>query len=174
MEIRYWNRRKAREESEKVYGDKLVELLYGNPTGFAFTDTLLAGKGLSKLYGAYQSSRWSRHKIDAFIENFAIPMEDFEPGPFASFNDFFIRRFRSGIRPYPQDPNTMGAFAEARYLAFPDTAKAVELPVKGLGLDPMLLLGNTPGRSASSVALACSRASAPWTTTVFISPIPAC
>ncbi len=144
--IQYWNRRTSRLETETVYGGSFVDLLYGNALGFAFADTLLVRKAFSRLYGRLQSSGWSRRKVDPFIQQFSVPREQYEPGPFASFNDFFIRRFRPNLRPFPTDPLTMGAFAEARYLAFRETDTPIEIPIKGLRLDPLSLLGGLKGK----------------------------
>ncbi|RZM27614.1 MAG: hypothetical protein EOO88_12235, partial [Pedobacter sp.] len=67
-------------------------------------------------------------------------------GPFTSFNDFFIRQFRPGLRPYPDECGVMGAPAEARYLAFAHVDSPLDLPVKGMRLDPISLLGKTPDK----------------------------
>lgn len=144
MEIRYWNRRSAREETEKVYGDLGVRLLYGNALGFALTHYLLSGKAVSRLYGTLQAAPFSARKVAPFVEAFGIPMGDYEPGPFRSFNDFFIRRFRDGKRGFPETPGVMGAPAEARYLAFRNADAPLEVPVKGLRLNPLDLLADTP------------------------------
>lgn len=144
--MKFYNRRTGRIEKEDVYGDLGVRLLYGNPLGFALADSLLVRKGISRLYGWLQSGARSAGKVPGFVKKFGIPMDQFEAGPFGSFNDFFVRRFKEGQRPFPTDPKTMGAFAEARYLAFKDISQPISIPVKGLGLDPMSLLGNTPGK----------------------------
>jgi phosphatidylserine decarboxylase len=146
MAIKYWNRHNARMETETVYGDAFVRLLYGNPIGFALTDTLLVRQSLSRLYGGLQSSRRSANKIPSFVKTFQIPMEDYEAGPFRSFNDFFIRRFREGKRAFPKEAGQMGAPAEARYLAFRSADEPLTIPVKGMRLDPFSLLGSTEGK----------------------------
>lgn len=144
MDIRVWNRRLGRIEKELVYGDLPVRVLYGSGLGYLFADKVLSGKWLSRTYGAYQNTRKSAAKIPGFIEKFQIPMEDFEPGPFASFNEFFVRRFREGKRNFPKATHEMGAFAEARYLAYRSADTPLTIPVKGLRLAPMALLGDTP------------------------------
>jgi phosphatidylserine decarboxylase len=73
-------------------------------------------------------------------------MEEFEAGPYRTFNDFFIRKFLPGRRPFPTDASVMGAPCEARYFAFANISEINSFPVKGLRLDPMALLANTPGR----------------------------
>jgi phosphatidylserine decarboxylase len=69
-------------------------------------------------------------------------MEDFEDRRWQSFNDFFIRRFRPGARQMVAEPHRMPAFAEARYLAFPEITPAIEFPVKGTHLTPAAVLGD--------------------------------
>ena len=146
MSIEFWNRRRQTQETESVYGSAGVSLLYGNPLGFALTNALLVRKSVSQLYGAFQGSRLSIRKISSFVEKFGVNMGDFEPGPYQSFNDFFVRRFRAGKRVFPADLHTMGAFAEARYLAFAGLQPDSILPIKGLKLDASDVLGNTPGK----------------------------
>lgn len=143
--ILYWNRSLQREEKEKVYGDQLLKSVYGNSwgnsLGLRLADKILTHPFLSKLYGLYQSSSLSRRKIRPFIKNFQIPMSEFEEGPFSSFNDFFIRRFKKNSRTMTQNPNEMPAFAEGRYLAFDRIKEEQTFPVKGKFLSIEKLLG---------------------------------
>lgn len=146
MPIEYWNRRKQRVENESVYGGAGVNLLYGNPIGFTLTDSLLVRKTVSRAYGALQSTAFSGRKVARFVEQFGVTMGDFEAGPFRSFNDFFIRRFRQGLRPFPAEKNVMGAPCEARYFAFSSLGAGATLPVKGLRLAAEDVLAGTPGK----------------------------
>jgi phosphatidylserine decarboxylase len=142
-EIRIWNRATSREESEKVYGDRWVRWLYETSLGQGVTEGLLVKPWLSKLYGSYQASSASRHKVKPFIRDFAIPMEQYEDREFESFNDFFIRKFRPGARTFARDPNTMPAFAEARYLAWEKIEDGQTFPVKGSDLTAEAILGHS-------------------------------
>lgn len=146
MSIRYWSRRNGREEMENVYGGTFVNLLYGSPVSFALTDAFLAGKSLSRLYGALQSTSLTARKVAPFVRQFGIDMSVYEPGPFRSFNDFFIRRFLPEKRSFPKEPGVMGAFAEARYLGFDRLNKETALPIKGLRLFAEDVLGGTPAK----------------------------
>ncbi|HEY8278059.1 MAG TPA: phosphatidylserine decarboxylase [Bdellovibrionota bacterium] len=146
MAIEFWNRKRGQVETESVYGGWAMNLLYGNPVGFAFTDSLLVRKAVSQVYGGLQSSHFSGKKVIPFVRKFRVEMGEFEPGPFRSFNDFFIRRFRAGRRKFPQEPGTMGAFAEARYFAFSRLNEHSPLPIKGLKLEAGDILGDTPGK----------------------------
>ncbi|MGK5082477.1 phosphatidylserine decarboxylase [Bdellovibrionota bacterium FG-1] len=140
MQIRYWNRAKKCEETEQVYGETFVRLLYGNTLGKFFADRVLAGYWLSRLYGVLQSSSLSRRKIASFVEHFKIPMELYEDTRFKTFNEFFIRRFRPGVRPFISDPKRLGAFAEARYLGWDKISLEQTYPVKGQYLTARTLL----------------------------------
>ncbi len=139
--IVYWNREKKCEETEKVYGNDLLLWAYGTKTGNHLL-TFLTQPSLSRMYGWYQSSPLSRHKINRFIQDFSIPMHEFVEGPFQSFNDFFIRHFRPGMRPFTSKKTELAAFAEARYLGFDKISEDQTFPVKGIHLNARELLGN--------------------------------
>lgn len=142
MKVVIWNRQTQKEETEKVYGDKWLNLLYGTRSGQWLAENLLTRPAFSKIYGIYQSSPLSRHKIKDFISEFQIPMDQFEEGPFGSFNEFFIRHFKSGMRPFVSDPQALPAFAEGRYFAFEKVDGERNFPVKGKSLSAELLLGS--------------------------------
>ena len=139
--ILYWNRAKAQKEVEQVYGEQAIELIYETKIGQALAEAVLSRRRVSQLYGAYQASRLSAHKVEPFIRQFKIPMDDYEPGPFQNFNEFFIRKFRDGKRPFVKPAEEMGAFAEARYLAYAKIFPDQKFPVKGKSLSATALVG---------------------------------
>ena len=137
MEIKYFNRELDTVETEKVYGDKAVRWLYESVPGKAFTK-LLIKRPLSVLYGLAQESKTSHRKVAPFIKNFNINMDEFEPqdgrqiaDPYSSFNNFFIRRFKEGARPFQSEASVMPAFCEARYFGFESLTPDSTIPVKG-------------------------------------------
>jgi phosphatidylserine decarboxylase len=67
-------------------------------------------------------------------------MEDYVDENFASFNDFFIRRFKEGKRGFPQNEKLFGAPCEARYFAYEKISPDLIVPVKGKFLFPDLLI----------------------------------
>lgn len=140
--IIYWNREKQREEAELVYGDRWVRWLYGTQAGQTMAEVVLSQPTFSRWYGRFQSSTRSTRKIRPFIEHFKIPMEEYEQKDFASFNDFFIRRFRPGRRPFATEPGILPAFAEARYFGFEKTRPDSSYLIKGISLSLSQLLGN--------------------------------
>lgn len=141
-QVLFWNRALSRVEQEKVYGSALVEWLYGSSVGQVLVEKVLPKNRVSEAYGVYQSSWLSRRQIAPFIENFQIPMEEFEAVPYYSFNDFFIRRFKRGVRPFASEPSELPAFAEARYFAYDKVEDNQKVPVKGIALSPAGLLGS--------------------------------
>ena len=140
--IVFWNRAKACEEVEQVYGEAAVAWLYGTKPGQGLSDWFLSSRLPSQAYGMYQSSPLSRGKIKPFIEQFRIPMQEYEDPGYRSFNDFFIRKFKPGMRTFVADPNQMPAFAEARYFAWDKISDEQTFPVKGRYMTPAALLGD--------------------------------
>jgi len=140
-ETKVWNRYKGNEEAEAVYGDKAIRLLYQTLAGQKLSG-ILARPFVSQLYGLYQQSALSKKKIPLFISNFKIQMHEFENRPFESFNDFFIRKFVPGVRPFVQNPQ-LPAFAEGRYMAFEKITDDGRYPVKGKYLKALDLLGHS-------------------------------
>jgi phosphatidylserine decarboxylase len=79
-------------------------------------------------------------QIEPFVREYHIDMSEFEPVRYRSFAEFFDRRFRPGVRTFPSAPGEMGAFAEARYLAWDRLEPGQEFPVKGHSLDAEQIL----------------------------------
>lgn len=137
-EIRYCDRKTGKEETEKVYGQFFLELLYGRCLFFRFLSFFLLPlvakvPFLSRLYGGFQKSRWSRFKVQPFIRDFHVDAAEFlDPvESFSSFNDFFIRRLKPGSRPIAADAHVAVLPADARYLVFPRVDSAEGIWVKG-------------------------------------------
>jgi phosphatidylserine decarboxylase len=146
--IQLWNRNAGRVETEQVYGDAWLRLLYGTAAGRRTAHHLLVGRLLSRLVGALQSTRASTRRIPAFVDTFDIPIEEFEDREWTSFNDFFIRRFKPGAREFCREAECMPAFSEARYLAFERVGLEVTFPVKGRFLTPRAILADAPDATA--------------------------
>jgi phosphatidylserine decarboxylase len=141
--IRFWDRRARRLDTEKVYGERFVRWTYETSPGRSLTDLILARPWVSQAYGWTQTTRWSSRKVPEFIRKFSIPMEEYERPPegFTSFNSFFIRKFKPGLRPFAQ-ADEFPAPAEARYLAFERVRDEQSFPVKGTYLSAAALVGD--------------------------------
>lgn len=141
--IRYYNRVSKRVENEKVYGSRYVELAYKNAFGFFLTRVLFARRWFSKIMGWVEDSKSSTARIAPFIEQYQIPMEDYEPQEFKSFNEFFIRKFKAGKRNFNPSPEIFCAGAEARYLAYENITANSRVKVKGIDVSISELFGTT-------------------------------
>lgn len=131
MSIRFHNRYTGMEETEKVYGESFIHAVYGTAAGRQLAKRLLTKPWISRAYGAFQNSALSRGKIKSFCRDYEINLQEFQPGPFRNFNDFFIRRFQPGARPFRRETDLLPAFAEARYLGFAAIDPKQLFPVKG-------------------------------------------
>lgn len=114
-----------------MYGDRLVKFCYETGFGLWLTEHVLSQSWISRIIGAYYSSAWSREKINPFIREFQIQEDDFIREDYPHFNAFFIRRFKPGKRPFPDDPNLFASGTESRILVFNNVQSDQTLTVKG-------------------------------------------
>ncbi len=125
-------------ETERVYGAFFLRLLYASPSSFAWIARLCLylsahSSALSRLFGWWQKSGFTKKKIDPFVQTYRIdPSEFAKPlSEFSSFNDFFIRNIRPKARPIAQGEEVVILPADARYLAYPNCRNADGFAVKG-------------------------------------------
>ena len=158
FEIQVFNRYENKIEIEKVYGDGAIRFAYGNPIG-RMLGPIIASKMFSRLYGNAQDSLKSAGKVPPFLKQFNIQIDQYQKGSFKenpietsyrSFNEFFIRQFQEGQRPFAPNDDEMGAFAEARYFGHEAMSDDLTIPVKGSMLRAVDLIGD--GGSDSALA----------------------
>jgi phosphatidylserine decarboxylase len=137
-DIVYIDRNSKKEEKELIYGKIFLQLLYGKGlfsrvTALFFRPLFTRVHFLSKLYGAFQKSRFSRSKVVPFIETFKIDASEFlePPASFASFNDFFIRKLKPSARPMAPGNGVAVMPADGRYLVYDNFDAADGIVVKG-------------------------------------------
>lgn len=138
-----WDRENRTLIEERIYGDRFIRMVYEKPAGRLFWPLLAGSPWFSQFYGYLQDHPSSKRKIQSFISKFGIRMEEYEAKEYACFNDFFIRRFRKGSRPFVEEPRTFAAPCEARYLVHNECGEEMTLPVKGALVSPAKLLGNS-------------------------------
>lgn len=147
QEIKFFDRQSGALKTEKVYGQDFLHWLYNSKSGNLLSD-FICRRPLSALYGLIQDTPMSQRKVDRFIRDFSINMEEYLPGESASpggpayqsFNDFFIRRFQPGKRSFPIEDKLMGAPAEARYLGYQSISPQQTFPLKGESLSAQAVL----------------------------------
>ncbi|MGE5196630.1 MAG: phosphatidylserine decarboxylase, partial [Anaerolineae bacterium] len=137
-DIYYIDRRTKKQEKEQVYGKVFIEILYGkNWIAHLFSFLLLPLfckiSWVSKLYGKFQRSPYSRCKIKPFIDKFRIDTSEFLDSveTFHSFNDFFIRKLKPSSRPIAIGDEVAILPADGRYLVYPIIQKADGFLIKG-------------------------------------------
>ncbi|HTQ99354.1 MAG TPA: phosphatidylserine decarboxylase [Candidatus Acidoferrum sp.] len=101
--------------TEDVQDERVIRFLYGTALGRALAIALFSRRWFSQLYTWFDRTAFSRRSIAAFIRRFDIAVDEFMPRDYASFNDFFIREFKPGRRPFVVEPGQLPATAEARY-----------------------------------------------------------
>ena len=142
-QITFFHRQNNSVETEKVYGDGAVKFLYESTLGKALSP-LLTQKWISDLYGVTQDTPLSGRKVPGFIKQYDIDLNEYQAGSlqahnkedsYASFNEFFIRRFNDGERHFCAN-DKLAAPAEARYFGFEKIDDNISYPVKGKFLSP--------------------------------------
>ncbi len=130
MEIQYHDRASGSLKTEKIYSEASFRFLYENPVGYFLTQKFLVKPWFSRAYGNHFSKASSIKKIPDFVSDHQIEIDDFEDRNYVSFNDFFARKFKEGVRSFSKDPKVFPAICEGRVLAFSDLSDENELPVK--------------------------------------------
>ena len=132
-DIKFRNRVNGKVESEKVYGDKWLSLIYG--TSFGKIPLWLAIKRawFSNWYGKRMDSSKSKEKIFPFIKKFDLDENEFllNPNEFKSFNEFFSRKLKENVRPIDQSSNSIIFPADGRHIGIQDLSKIERIFVKG-------------------------------------------
>lgn len=142
--IQFYNRYTQRLEPESIYGEGWLRWTYGHPIGRLALHAVAKRAAFSRWYGWRMSAPSSRARVAPFVARYGIDMSQFEvpPAGFASFNDFFIRRLKSGARPVDPDPHALVFPADGRHLGLQDISTAPGIHVKGQLLPLDELLGN--------------------------------
>lgn len=121
-----------------VYGEKYLFFLYGSRGLKGCISKILLVficrfSFFSKLYGFFQKTKRSSKKVLPFIKKFEVDSSEFEKKieEFSSFNDFFIRKLRAGVRPIDKEANIAIMPADGRYQFFDPIKKCHFFNVKG-------------------------------------------
>jgi len=134
--MKVFDRQKKHNFEEKVYGKGAVEFLWGDSflskTVGRVCGWLVAHLSfVSSLFGLFAKSKWSKKEVKRFIEAYGVDTSEFlDPvDSFESFNAFFIRRLKDGVRPIANVPVVIPA--DGRYLFYQDGSKLESFYFKG-------------------------------------------
>ena len=142
--IRYFDRYTRTLKTEQVFGEKWLRFAYENPAGRFFVWLLARRAFFSQWYGHKMNQSVSSLRIMPFIAEYNIDVEEFAKSPFdyKTFNEFFYRALKPGVRPIAAGETTVVFPADGRHLAFPDLDAAEGFYVKGFKFSLMDLFGD--------------------------------
>ncbi len=133
-EIRYFDRQTKELQTEDVYGGFFLSFLYENPFGKIILPLVARSALFSKFYGWLQKRSASKRKVVPFVTKYQVDSSEFarQLDEFTSFNDFFTRKLKDGVRPLGKNAVLP---ADGRYLVIPNLRHAEGIWVKGKHFD---------------------------------------
>lgn len=142
--IRYYDRYTRSVKEEQVFGEGWLRFAYENPAGRSFVWLVARRAGFSKWYGHKMNKKESALRILPFISKYGVDVEEFAKSPFdyKTFNEFFYRALKPGVRPIAPGDNVAVFPADGRHLAFQDIQAAAGFYVKGAKFSFAELLGD--------------------------------
>ena len=135
--IQFFNRSKGTVETERVYGENWLKLIYDNPFGKLLLWAAVKKSWFSRWYGWRMSQPASKARIRPFIRKYKLDEEEFDSDPegFRSFNEFFSRKLKPDARPIEQE-NAVAVFpADGRHLGVQNLSANLGFYVKGQKFD---------------------------------------
>lgn len=95
-----------------------LRFLYHTAIGGVFL-RLLTRRWLSRLAGAFLDSRLSKCLIKGYIRRHNIHTADYEDVRYRSFNAFFTRKIKPGLRPFDRSPQALCAPCDGKLTVYP-------------------------------------------------------
>lgn len=142
--IYYFNRYTDKIETEAIYGENFLKWAYTHPLGSICTSQVAKKAWFSRLYGWRMNLPSSKKKILPFIHKYNVDLSECRKkwDEFTSFNDFFTRELKPGIRSIDPNPKSVIFPADGRHLGFQNLSKVDAIFVKGQKFDLISLLGS--------------------------------
>ncbi|MDB4749633.1 archaetidylserine decarboxylase [Rubripirellula sp.] len=143
-EIVYYDRYRAEECLEKVYGDKFLRWTYGTLGGRIALTSIVKRAWFSHWYGWRMDQAKSAEKILPFIKEYELDPSEFRrpTAEFKNFNEFFYRQLKPEARPIDSGSESVVFPADGRHLCIPDISQSEGLFVKGETFSLTELLGD--------------------------------
>jgi phosphatidylserine decarboxylase len=143
--IKYFDRKTKKYSIEQVAGDIYLKWIYSSPLGMKFLEIIVKKKIFSKLYGLFCNTKYSKKKIQPFIRNFNISMDEYDINynDFKCFNDFFSRPLKKNARHINIDKGILISPADGKLMAYDhiDLDKIVQ--IKGFTYSLSDLINNS-------------------------------
>lgn len=141
MKITFIDRKSGNIINETPPGEGFLKLLYSTPFGKMALLPVAKRKFLSAWYGKKMNKASSVKKIEGFIKQLEINIEEAEKkiSEFTSFNDFFYRKLKSTARPIE---NGFVSPGDGKMLAFENISDIHNFFIKGREFTLEEFLGN--------------------------------
>jgi len=121
MSLYYIDRKTGEKVKEVVAGENLLKLISNTKTGNSILELLIKKKLFSSFYGKIQDLKFSKRKINKFIDELAIDVTEAENDDIESyntFNEFFTRKLKPGVRPIVKNEDILISPADGKILAY--------------------------------------------------------
>lgn len=143
--VTYWDREAGEIRAEAIYGEASLRWVYENALGRLALESVVKRAFFSRLYGRAMDGGRTRRKIAPFIARYGLDPEEFaDPvDSYGSFNEFFVRRLKPGVRPIDPAADSVVFPADGRHLGFPDLGEIDGIYAKGQRLPLPELLGDS-------------------------------
>ncbi|WP_428742005.1 phosphatidylserine decarboxylase [Tenacibaculum sp.] len=141
MQIKFIDRKSGKIITETPPGEGYLKLLYNNPFGKMALLPLVKRKFLSSWYGKLMNKPSSINKINNFVRELQIDMNEAErpSEDYISFNDFFYRKLKPSAR---EIENGFVSPGDGKMLAFKNVADVHDFFIKGRKFTLEEFLGN--------------------------------
>ncbi len=141
--VQYWHRAKRLVETEQIYRERWLRFTYENPVGRLALRLLVRRALFTQYYGWRMNRPFSVNQVLPFIVDFNLDVDEFAKSAFAfrTFNEFFFRALKPGVRPVAPGAHVAVLPADGRHLVFPDVDRAEGFYVKGAKFTLAELLG---------------------------------
>ncbi|PTY08290.1 phosphatidylserine decarboxylase [Opitutaceae bacterium EW11] len=118
--IRFYNRYTQQIETEAIYGEKWLRLMYENPAGRFLLWAFVKRSLFSKYYGWQMNKKLSARHVLPFIVDYNLNADEFAKSAFEfkTFNEFFCRALKKNARPIAAGERDVVFPADGRHLAF--------------------------------------------------------
>ena len=108
--------------------DLFLEKLYGSLAGRCLLK-VLTQPVITELGGAFMNSSLSKGQIKSFVEKNNIDLNLYESQDYHSYNDFFTRTIKEGVRHIDEDESVLIAPCDSKLTVYP-IADSLQLKIK--------------------------------------------
>ena len=108
--------------------DLFLEKLYGSLAGRCLLK-VLTQPVITELGGAFMNSSLSKGQIKSFVEKNNIDLNLYESQDYHSYNDFFTRTIKEGVRHIDEDESALIAPCDSKLTVYP-IADSLQLKIK--------------------------------------------